>query len=104
TTAEDLKAQSQDPTWDVIFLALTFPQTIEDGFATYTRLLDELPGVPLVAACRPSEMISLPRFLTHGLRFYIYRDPQADYIFLVLTTLESAVKAIHADEARKLAE
>jgi serine phosphatase RsbU (regulator of sigma subunit) len=106
TTAEELlaRAGAGGAPYDVAFLALTFPQTLEQGFGLFTRLQQELPGVPLVGACRPGEMIALARFLIRGLRFYIYRDPQGDFIFLVLSTLESAVKAAQAEEARKLAE
>jgi serine phosphatase RsbU (regulator of sigma subunit) len=90
--------------WDVAFVALTFPETVEQGFHLFCRMQSLSAGVPLVMACRPQEMINLPRFLTRGLRFYIYRDPQGDFIFLVLSTLESAVAAHHAEEERKLAE
>jgi serine phosphatase RsbU (regulator of sigma subunit) len=55
-------------------------------------------------ACRTTEMLNLPRFLMHGLRFYIVRDGGGDFVFLVLSSLESAVAARRAEEARKLAE
>jgi len=52
----------------------------------------------------PEEMINLPRFLIRGLRYYLYRDPKGDFIFLVLSTLESAIAAMRAEEERKLVE
>ncbi len=90
--------------WDVVLMPLTFPQTVEQGFELFTQLQPLLVDTPLVMACRPSEMINLPRFLIRGLRYYIYRDPQGDYVFLLLSTLESAIAAQRAEEARKLAD
>ncbi len=95
-----LRAQA----WDVVFAALTFPETVEQGFSLFARMQPLLGSAPLVMACRPQEMINLPRFLTRGLRFYVYRDPQGDFVFLVLSTLESAIAAQRAEEERKLAE
>ncbi len=103
-TVEELAARAAEPNWDVVFLSLSYPQNIEQGFGQFTALQQALPGVPLVVACRPSEMINLPRFLVRGLRFYVFRDAQGDFIFLVLSTLESAVQATQAEESRKLAE
>jgi serine phosphatase RsbU (regulator of sigma subunit) len=90
--------------WDAVFAALTFPETVEQGFDLFNQVQPLLGSAPLVMAARPQEMINLPRFLTRGLRFYIYRDPQGDFIFLVLSTVESAIAALRAEEQRKLAE
>lgn len=103
-SAEQVLALVRERAWDVVFLALSFPQTVEQGFGLFSQIQPHLCGVPLVMACRPEEMINLPRFLIRGLRFYLYRDPQGDFIFLVLSTLESAVAALRAEEERKLAE
>jgi serine phosphatase RsbU (regulator of sigma subunit) len=97
---ENVKTQG----WDVLLMALAFPRTVEEGFNIFSQVQQLVPGMPIVMGCRPREMISLPRFLTHGLRFYIYRDAQGDFIFLVLSTLESALAAARAEEASKLAD
>lgn len=89
--------------WDVVLLSQTFP-TAEVCFDTFTRLHQLMPDTPVVLACRLTEMIALPRFLTHGLRSYIIRDDRGDFIFLVLASLESTVEAVQAERARKLAE
>jgi DNA-binding response OmpR family regulator len=90
--------------WDVMLLALTFPAGAGEAFPGFTRLRQKLPGVPVVLACRPAEMIHLPRFLNHGLRFHIVRDDQADFGFLVLSSLESAVAAARAENSQKQLE
>ena len=99
----ELDAEMVQGRWDVVFQALTFPKTAEEGFVTYQMTQEKLPGVPTVIACRQSEMLSLPRFMTNGLRFYIVRDDNGDFIFLALTSIESAVQAARAEEGKKLA-
>ena len=101
---EDLRAQAEKGPWDVVLLALTFPKTAEEGYACFLRLLQQLPGIPVVMAVRQTEMFSLARFLSHGLRFYLVRDAGGDFVFLALSCLESAVGATQAEESRKLAD
>ncbi len=103
-TAADVLARAGAEAWDILFLALTFPQGPEENFAFFQQIQREHPDLPIVLACRQSEMLHLPRYLTHGLRFYLMRDEAGDFVFLVLSTLESALAAIRAEESRKLAE
>jgi serine phosphatase RsbU (regulator of sigma subunit) len=103
-SAAEALARAGEQNWDALLLSLTYPTTAEEGYTLFTQLQELLPGVPVVLACRPTEMIELVRFLTHGLRFYIIRDNRADFIFLVLSSLESAVAAVRAEEAKKLAQ
>src|SRR5438046_3874903 len=51
--------------WDAVLMSLTFP-TADDGLKLFTQLQQDLPGVPILLACRPTEMINLPRFLNRG--------------------------------------
>ncbi len=88
---------------DAVLLALTFP-TAPESFSVFTQILEHYPGVPVVLGCRQAEMVSLPRFMVRGLRFYVIRDERGDFVFLVLAALESAVQAVRAEESRKLAE
>ncbi|MGL4551705.1 MAG: SpoIIE family protein phosphatase [Gemmataceae bacterium] len=104
TSAEEFVDQAQKGAYHAMFFPLSFPNSVEDGFQVFAKIQPLLNSIPLVMACRPSEMISLPRFITRGLRFYVYRDPQGDYIFLVLSTVESAAAAFRAEQERKLAE
>lgn len=102
--AETFRTQVQDHAWDVLLLTLTFPDSAEDGFRLFEEAHQTLPGIPVVLAVRPEETINLPRFLMHGLRTYLYRDPNKDYIFLILSTLESAIAVVRAEEAKRLAD
>jgi serine phosphatase RsbU (regulator of sigma subunit) len=103
-TAAEVLDQARHEAWDAVLMSLTFPSTAEEGFAVFEEVQLALPGAPLVLACRPTEMIALTRFLTHGLRFYLIRDERADFVFLALSSLESAAAAARAEESRKLAE
>jgi phosphoserine phosphatase RsbU/P len=102
-TDEEFTAEQVQGRWDVVLLAMTFPKTSEDGYKHFTKLLEALPGVGVVLGCRQNEMLNLPRFMTHGLRHYLVRDDNGDFIFLALTSLEMAVAAVRAEEAKKLA-
>lgn len=103
TTREEFAEQRDKGNWNVVFMSLTFPTNAEEGFKQYEEILETMPGIPVVLAARSSEMLNLPRFMTKGLRFYLVRDDNGDFLFLALTSLESAVQASRAEEAKKLA-
>lgn len=90
--------------WDVILQSLTFPSSAERGIEVYCRVRELAPETPIVLGCRPSEIISLPRFLLRGLRFYLYRDAAGDFMFLLQSVLESAVTVARAEQAERLAD
>jgi serine phosphatase RsbU (regulator of sigma subunit) len=103
-SVEELQAAAAQGGWDVVLMSLTFPKTADEGYACFLRLLQLLPMVPVVVAFRQTEMFTLARFLSHGLRFYLVRDGSGDFVFLALSCLESAVAAAQAEESRKLAD
>lgn len=103
-TKDELFSRLENDTWDVLFLSLTFPNTADEGFNVYSRQQDLFPTLPVVIACRETEMMALPRFLTKGLRHYLFRDAGGNFVFLALTALEAAVSAFRDEEMRKLAE
>jgi serine phosphatase RsbU (regulator of sigma subunit) len=102
-TAEEFAVENRLGKWDVVLLSMTFPKTADEGYQYFLKQQEQMPGIPIVLACRQTEMLNLPKFMTHGLRFYIVRDDNGDFIFLALTSLESAVAAARAQEAQKLA-
>jgi serine phosphatase RsbU (regulator of sigma subunit) len=103
-TRPEYLAQLEQGGWGIVLMALSFPSTPEESFPLFQQTLTMAPEMPVVMACRTTEMLNLPRFLMHGLRFYLVRDGGGDFVFLVLSSLESAVAAKRAEEARKLAE
>jgi CheY-like chemotaxis protein len=102
-TRQEWYARLGQGPWDVALLAMTFPAAA-DGLSAFAMAQETLPGVPVVVACRETEMLHLARFLARGLRSYRVRDARGDLVFLVLSALESTVAGARAEEARKLAE
>ena len=100
---EELLSQAVQERWDVIFMAQTFPTNAEEGFSTFMEIRQLLVDTPIVMGCRLHEMIALPRFLKMGLRSYIVRDDRGDFIFLVLSSIESSVAAVQAERTSLLA-
>src|SRR5207245_3595852 len=103
-TREEVLGRAQAEDWAFLLLSLTFPARDQDSFSVFSEVQTALTDVPVVIGCRPTEVMSLPRFLTHGARSHVIRDIQKDFIFLVRACLESAVEAAHAIEASKLAQ
>src|SRR5260370_35947883 len=81
-SAEEFDAENILGKWDVVLLSMTFPKSADDGYQHYLQQQKQMPGIPIVLACRQGEMLNLPRFMTHGLRFYLVRDDNGDFIFL----------------------
>jgi sigma-B regulation protein RsbU (phosphoserine phosphatase) len=103
-SAEEALAKAAEGDWDVLLMALTFPSSIDTGFAFFEKMRRQHPDVPVVVGCRQTETLSLPRFMLQGLRFHFMRDDSGDFMFLVLSCLESAMESTRAEETRKLAE
>lgn len=103
-SSENFLHLAEDPSYSVLLMTLSFPETVDEGFQNYEKALQLNPYTPIVMACRPEELINLPRFLMRGLRFYLFRDANKDYVFLINSTLEAALAAARAEEAKRLAE
>ncbi|MFQ5735011.1 MAG: PP2C family protein-serine/threonine phosphatase [Planctomycetaceae bacterium] len=89
--------------WDVILMSTG----AADGNGTldaFQRIRDALPNCPIVGACRPDETGQLTRFIAAGMQTYVLRDAQGDFVFLLLSTLENTVRAVHAERERLVAE
>lgn len=89
--------------FDVILFPLTFPDS-DQSFEAFQKLLQIDPHVPVLVASRPGEVYPLSRFIRHGLRSHVYRDPDGEYLFLLQTLLESTVAGKRAEASRILAE
>ena len=89
--------------WDVARLAHTVPNQ-DGGFAAFQERRTGIPDVPIVLGALAEGIVNLPRFLKGGLRSYIIRDARGDFLFLLLSALESAVAGVQAERASKVAE
>jgi len=97
-----LRAATQEGPWDVVLLAIDFPD-VARGYEVFTELRKRCPDVPVVGACRADEIVQLARFLTAGMRTYVLRDTDGDFVFLLLSTLESTVQAVRAERDQYIA-
>lgn len=104
SSAEELLGLASGAEWDALLMTMSFPTSVQEGYPLFKKILELQPEMPLVMACRPEEMQSLPRFMIAGLRFYVVRDVGGDYLFLLLTTIDSALAAREAARTRQLAE
>ena len=95
--------KAKEEFWDVILMTVSLPDT-ERGYEIFSEIREAQPNVPLVGACHPEEVYMIARFMTGGMKQYIPRDANGDYLFLIYTQLESVVEAVRAEREQKLAE
>jgi len=97
-----LKAKSEGP-WDVVLMTTGAP-TPDAAFNAFREIHEARPNVPVIGACQTGEVVQLARFLTAGMRSYLLRDVGGDFVFLLLTSLESTVNAVQAERNQFLAD
>lgn len=102
-TPDELLAAFQSEAFDVVLLAISFPDDSQ-AFDAFSRIRQLNQDVPVMVAARPGEIYPLSRFIGHGVQAHVYRDPAKEYLFLLQTLLESALTARQAEQARLLAE
>jgi serine phosphatase RsbU (regulator of sigma subunit) len=103
TRPEQLVDQAQSNAWDVILMALSFPDN-NAAYDVFQRLRKLQPECPIVGACHPVEVFRVARFMTNGMRSYMLRDTNGDFMFLVRSALEGVVEALRAEREQKVAE
>ncbi|HUG20320.1 MAG TPA: PP2C family protein-serine/threonine phosphatase [Planctomycetaceae bacterium] len=89
--------------WDVVFLNLSWNDP-EQGVAYFEQTKSRLRDAPIVGACFTQDVFRLAQYITQGLRSYLIRDSGKDFIFLIQTTLESAVESVRSERERIISE
>lgn len=100
---EDLRQLARAQTWDICLLSLTFPDP-EAAYTAFEDLQEVIPDCPIVGGCHSGEMVQLAKYLVHGMRAYIIRDANRDFLFLLRATLEGIHKAVKAERDKQLVE
>ena len=101
---EQMLALARSPQkWDAILMATDWPDH-DTAFELFEKLGEVRPGCPVVGACRPSEVYRIARFLTNGLRAYVIRDDSSDFMFLLQSLIDGAVRQVDAERERLIAE
>ena len=88
-------------TFDVILMAASHPD-YDIGFETFRLITEIRPTCPVVAACPQSDVYRIARFMTAGLRSYLIRDENGDFMFLVQAILEAAVRQVDTERERQI--
>ena len=86
---------------DILFMTTELPDA-ETSFKLFELARVRYPDVPVVGACRPSDVYRVVRFMANGMSSYISRDVGGDYMFLLRAILESALKAGRAARDKEL--
>lgn len=90
-------------TWDVVLMAFNFPSP-EKALGTFETIRKLAIDAPVVGACRPVECTQIARFMARGLRTYVTRDDNGEFMFLLTPMLESAFEAMRAEKVRQLSD
>jgi sigma-B regulation protein RsbU (phosphoserine phosphatase) len=102
-SSDEFLAELEKGVWDVLLIATTHPDP-DTAFATFQRIQELRPDTPVVGACHSEGVYRVARFLTSGLRSYVIRDQQGDYLFLLNAMLEGAVQQAAAERERQISE
>ncbi|MER3416944.1 MAG: regulator [Gemmataceae bacterium] len=102
-SADDALRLAQKNTWDAVLMALGNGQE-EEVYRVFQRIREQLPDCPVVGVCDAGSVFNIARYLTNGMRSYLLRDRQGDFIFLVRSTLESVIDAVRAEREKALAD
>jgi len=96
-------ALNAEQPWDIVVLSITLP-TVEAGFETFQEIKRLNPDLPIVGACQMEDVYRVVRFMTHGMTAYVIRDGNGDFMFMLLSVLESAVESVRALRDQKIVE
>lgn len=90
-------------TFDVILMTSSHPDP-DSAFALFEKVLTVRPECPVVAACDQTEVYRIARFMTAGLRSYVIRDDNGDFLFLLQAILQAAVRQVEMERERQMSE
>lgn len=102
-TRDELRLHALSTSWDICLLSLSLPDQ-ESAYAAFQDLRETLPGCPIIGGCLSEEMLQLARYLVQGMRAYIIRDANRDFLFLLRATLEGIYEAVKAEREHQLVE
>lgn len=95
-------AQSRSD-WDAILLTTSHPNH-DRALEIFHQVREWHPATPIVAASQPGDVYRLATYLMSGLRSYLIRDANGDFMFLIHAVIVGAVKQVEADRERLVAE
>lgn len=100
---EFLKSAQAGPPWDVFLINTSSPDA-DTAFEAFQKLREFSADHPVVGAAEQNDVYRIARFLTSGMRSYIIRDENKDYMFLLHSALSSAIEGVRAERERMISE
>ena len=97
----EVVTHAEQQRWDVVMMAITLPD-VACGFAVFEQLQRLCPETPIIGFCESHQVYHIVRFMAHGMATYMIRDANSDYLFMLLSLLETTVEAAHAAREQKL--
>lgn len=89
--------------WGAILMPTSFPDD-ETAFELFNHARDKNRETPIIGAAQTGEVFKLAQFLSNGMRAYVLRDDNGDFMFLIQATIENAVAAVKAEREQFIAE
>ena len=99
STQQFLTLVNSRQTFDIMLISASHP-SYDEAFSTFEAVVAARPECPIVAACRQGDVYRIAKYLTAGLRSYLIRDENGDFMFLVQAILEAAVRQVDAERER----
>lgn len=88
--------------FDLILLSTRLPDP-DAAFTAFREARSLWPDTPVVGGCPQGEVFRVARFLLDGMRTYLLRDEQGDFVFLLQAMLEGVLEGVRAERERQLA-
>ena len=99
---EGFAAFSGTAGWDVAVLSVRLPD-IDSGYSLFKRIRTLRPEVPVICGCNSEDIYRLARFMVGGMKSYMLRDKNGDFLFLLSAMLESVVEWVRAEREQTIA-
>jgi DNA-binding NtrC family response regulator len=79
---EAFNAFSGEGGWEVMVLSVRLPD-IDASHNLFRKCRALRPEVPIICGCNPDDIYRLARFMVGGMKSYILRDKNGDFLFLL---------------------
>jgi serine phosphatase RsbU (regulator of sigma subunit) len=99
---EAFNAFSTEGGWEVMVLSVRLPD-IDASHNLFRRCRTLRPEVPIICGCNPDDIYRLARFMVGGMKSYILRDKNGDFLFLLAAMLESVTEWVRAEREQTIA-
>ncbi|MSR32684.1 MAG: response regulator [Gemmataceae bacterium] len=88
---------------DVVVLSTRYPD-LDHAFDLFKQVRAVRPELPIMCGCKPDDIYRLARYMMGGMKSYMLRDPNGDFLFLLNAMVESVVESVRAEREQKVAE